>query len=465
MTSSIDASSKARSAAWLAAKTKSAQKKQRIVLEKELRKTKMCKYFAQGKPCYAGANCDFAHSEEEIAVRPVLSKTQLCINFAEGRCTDKNCNFAHGEDELRAMQWRYHGNDLEQNNELGAGARVPLKEAVLRLPNNWTTKQKLAAAIAKHSDSPGEASCEASANFSGESTQCGESVENSSDGASDHVELAGGPRCDLTEFGESLGSRSKNEKDRRQSRLCKYYVQGYCHFGSRCHYAHSVKEMSLTHENAQSLIQVCPLSNEANCKEASLVAQGSQDLRDPRTAMPQKNELSSQKKKKQKASGKKHPIHEASADGKAMCEATLTSALVPGPVKLEDYQTRLNAHSFSVPFEMMRLVEPMKVQQTYQAPLRQDLGNMMRRMAQLSSVVDASPPDDSLKAEIAELRMSVSTLSEQVSQLGDCVPRTAKLPAYMMAPMRAGSEFYMDTERSLGHMSQPAMVLPPPGLI
>mmetsp|Transcript_155266 Transcript_155266/g.275376 ORF Transcript_155266/g.275376 Transcript_155266/m.275376 type:complete len:455 (-) Transcript_155266:160-1524(-) len=454
MTTATDASSKSRSAAWLAAKTKNAQKKQRIVLEKELRKTKMCKYFAQGKPCYAGDNCDFAHSEEEITSRPVLSKTQLCINFAEGRCTDKNCNFAHGEDELRAMQWRYHSNDLEQNNELGTATRVPLKEAVSRLPNNWTTKQKLTAAIAKHADSPGEVSCEASANLSGESTQCGESVENSSDGASDHV----ASRCDLTELGDSLGPRSKNETDRRQSRLCKYYVQGYCHFGNRCHYAHSVKEMSAMPEKAQRTTQLCPFSNEATYE----------DFRDAKSALPQSHELLSQKKKKKKASGKKQPVSEACPRDKVIAEAMIPSALVPGPVKLEDHQTGQRAPSLHGSFEMMRLVEPMKVQQTYQAPLSQDLGNMMRRMAQLSSVIDTGASDDSLKAEVAELRVSVSALSAQVSQLGQRVPGTSgasRLPAYMMTPMRAGYEHTMDLDRSLGRMSRPSMVLPPPGLI
>merc|ERR1719378_641426 len=66
---------------------------------KDLQKTKLCIYFAQGM-CTLGESCQFAHSASEIRAIPNLTKTQLCTKFMNGYCPNKNCNYAHGEAEL-----------------------------------------------------------------------------------------------------------------------------------------------------------------------------------------------------------------------------------------------------------------------------------------------------------------------------------------------------------------------------
>jgi len=74
---------------------------QRNCLHKQLRKTKFCMFHLQGT-CQFGKDCAFAHSLAEMNGTPDLRKTQLCKAFAEGRCDDPTCNFAHGEVELRS---------------------------------------------------------------------------------------------------------------------------------------------------------------------------------------------------------------------------------------------------------------------------------------------------------------------------------------------------------------------------
>lgn len=73
----------------------------RNCLHKQLRKTKFCMFHLQGA-CQFGKDCAFAHSLTEMNGTPDLRKTQLCKAFAEGRCDDPDCNFAHGEPELRS---------------------------------------------------------------------------------------------------------------------------------------------------------------------------------------------------------------------------------------------------------------------------------------------------------------------------------------------------------------------------
>jgi len=67
---------------------------------KDLQKTKLCRYYLEGK-CGYGARCTYAHSLDEVKSVPDLAKTQLCVRFAEGKCNDANCTYAHGEAELR----------------------------------------------------------------------------------------------------------------------------------------------------------------------------------------------------------------------------------------------------------------------------------------------------------------------------------------------------------------------------
>ena len=68
---------------------------------KDLQKTKLCIYNAQGA-CGLGGRCPFAHTVSEMRVAPNLAKTQLCTKFMNGSCWNENCTYAHGEAELVA---------------------------------------------------------------------------------------------------------------------------------------------------------------------------------------------------------------------------------------------------------------------------------------------------------------------------------------------------------------------------
>mmetsp|Transcript_115433 Transcript_115433/g.216157 ORF Transcript_115433/g.216157 Transcript_115433/m.216157 type:complete len:349 (-) Transcript_115433:240-1286(-) len=83
------------------ASTAVAGRSSRNCLHKQLRKTKFCMFHLQGA-CQFGKDCAFAHSVTEMNGTPDLRKTQLCKAFAEGKCEDPQCNFAHGETELRS---------------------------------------------------------------------------------------------------------------------------------------------------------------------------------------------------------------------------------------------------------------------------------------------------------------------------------------------------------------------------
>merc|ERR1719420_295765 len=69
----------------------------------DLRKTRVCKQFGQGK-CSV-ANCPFAHGLEELRGTEGVWKTVLCSKWQQGSCrVGKRCRFAHGFDELRAPE-------------------------------------------------------------------------------------------------------------------------------------------------------------------------------------------------------------------------------------------------------------------------------------------------------------------------------------------------------------------------
>jgi len=65
-------------------------------------KTRMCKFFVEGK-CHRGKSCTFAHSTKELHAPPDLFRSQLCAEFMEtGGCRyGAACRFAHGVEQLR----------------------------------------------------------------------------------------------------------------------------------------------------------------------------------------------------------------------------------------------------------------------------------------------------------------------------------------------------------------------------
>ncbi|CAE7213990.1 ZFP36, partial [Symbiodinium necroappetens] len=73
----------------------------RSILTAKMKKTKMCEFHKEGR-CKYGADCAFAHTESELQQAPDLRKTRLCRAFLQGKCNDSDCKFAHGEEELRA---------------------------------------------------------------------------------------------------------------------------------------------------------------------------------------------------------------------------------------------------------------------------------------------------------------------------------------------------------------------------
>mmetsp|Transcript_6063 Transcript_6063/g.11061 ORF Transcript_6063/g.11061 Transcript_6063/m.11061 type:complete len:241 (+) Transcript_6063:88-810(+) len=73
----------------------------RSILTAKMKKTKMCEFHKEGR-CKYGSDCAFAHDSSELQEAPDLRKTRLCRAFLQGKCTDDDCKFAHGEEELRA---------------------------------------------------------------------------------------------------------------------------------------------------------------------------------------------------------------------------------------------------------------------------------------------------------------------------------------------------------------------------
>jgi len=89
----------------------------RACLHRQLHKTKFCTYFLKGA-CHYGPQCAFAHSCTELQAMPDLRKTRMCKAFAEGKCIDPNCAFAHGEQEL-VSTGLFHKMSLCKWNEKG----------------------------------------------------------------------------------------------------------------------------------------------------------------------------------------------------------------------------------------------------------------------------------------------------------------------------------------------------------
>lgn len=67
-----------------------------------MKKTKMCDFHMEGR-CKYGSDCAFAHNEIELQGIPDLRKTKICHAFTQGKCNDSECKFAHGSDELRRI--------------------------------------------------------------------------------------------------------------------------------------------------------------------------------------------------------------------------------------------------------------------------------------------------------------------------------------------------------------------------
>jgi len=77
------------------------------IIQKQMTKTKFCKFFAAQGSCPYADGCTFAHSVSELHQAPDLKKTRLCVNFRDGACHVDNCPFAHGNHELRATTHCY----------------------------------------------------------------------------------------------------------------------------------------------------------------------------------------------------------------------------------------------------------------------------------------------------------------------------------------------------------------------
>lgn len=89
--------------------------------EEILIKTKMCKFFMQGK-CSKGETCQFAHTCDDLQCRPNLHKTRLCMAFQRtGSCREgTSCKYAHGINELR--------NFAVPTSNLQATLQLPIEE-------------------------------------------------------------------------------------------------------------------------------------------------------------------------------------------------------------------------------------------------------------------------------------------------------------------------------------------------
>mmetsp|Transcript_123918 Transcript_123918/g.264187 ORF Transcript_123918/g.264187 Transcript_123918/m.264187 type:complete len:743 (-) Transcript_123918:260-2488(-) len=73
----------------------------RQLFQKQVFKTKMCRFFPLGQ-CRYSNDCPYAHDFSELQVLPNLAKTSLCTEWQKGSCKrgDK-CQYAHGSNELR----------------------------------------------------------------------------------------------------------------------------------------------------------------------------------------------------------------------------------------------------------------------------------------------------------------------------------------------------------------------------
>jgi hypothetical protein len=69
--------------------------------DRQLKCTRLCAFHLRGE-CKYGSRCTFAHTSDQLQRMPDLRKTRMCKSFAEGRCNDPECKFAHGQSELRS---------------------------------------------------------------------------------------------------------------------------------------------------------------------------------------------------------------------------------------------------------------------------------------------------------------------------------------------------------------------------
>lgn len=83
-----------------------AESRGRTVLSTQMQKTKLCDFHREGR-CKYGADCAFAHDEFELRTIPDLRKTRICKAFTQGKCEDPECKFAHGAEELRPSDLCY----------------------------------------------------------------------------------------------------------------------------------------------------------------------------------------------------------------------------------------------------------------------------------------------------------------------------------------------------------------------
>jgi len=78
----------------------------RSSLKDEMKKTKICYFFQNGR-CKYGSQCSFAHSSDELQSVPEMSKMVYCTAFKQGICKDRHCKYAHGNHDVKAAQTFY----------------------------------------------------------------------------------------------------------------------------------------------------------------------------------------------------------------------------------------------------------------------------------------------------------------------------------------------------------------------
>lgn len=135
------------------------EKSRRACLHKQLQKTKFCSYFLKGM-CHYGEECAFAHTCAELQATPDLRKTRTCKAFAEGKCTDDNCPFAHGEHQL-VSTGLFHKMSLCKWNERGRcrhGSECRFAHGVAELRDSKAATRPAAAKADNGTKAPGVAS-------------------------------------------------------------------------------------------------------------------------------------------------------------------------------------------------------------------------------------------------------------------------------------------------------------------
>mmetsp|Transcript_87416 Transcript_87416/g.270644 ORF Transcript_87416/g.270644 Transcript_87416/m.270644 type:complete len:260 (+) Transcript_87416:99-878(+) len=85
------------------------------VLSKQMQKTRLCDFHKEGR-CKYGSACAFAHSQEELKDMPDLRKTRICRSFTQGKCSSTNCKFAHGNEELRTTDFYKEAKLLQEES-------------------------------------------------------------------------------------------------------------------------------------------------------------------------------------------------------------------------------------------------------------------------------------------------------------------------------------------------------------